>query len=80
MALGQRAVEMHIAAIHNQMLACCVPGLRWRQQKDYGSRNLFCIRHAVFQWNIFSDPAQRSLRIWLPGKPAFVEWRYHLSW
>jgi hypothetical protein len=46
-SLGQRSIEVHVATIHEQMLASYVRGAS-RKQEDYHGCNLVRRGHSIF--------------------------------
>ena len=64
--LRQRAIEMHVPAIDDEVLPGGVPGLGGRQQKHRRRRDLRRQRHALPQRNLVGD----LLEALLPDRPA----------
>ncbi len=60
--LCQRAVQMHVSSVHEQVLACDVIRL-FREQEQHHSRDLFRLRHPFFQRNLRNNFLQLLLRI-----------------
>src|SRR6185437_4024384 len=76
--LGQRPVEMHIAAVHKNMLARHVPGPS-RDEKYYHRRNFFGLSHSLLQGNFREDSFELFVWIWESIEPLTIQRGHHLS-
>jgi len=73
MGLSQRPVQMHVAAIDNQVLAGGVAGLRGREQKHRRRRDLRRQRHPMSERYLVGDFLELCFRIAEGLEPAAVK-------
>src|SRR3954470_8436359 len=69
--LGQRAIQMHIAAIHKNMLACHVPRSR-RDEEYYHRCNFFRLSHSLLQRNFSQNSFELFVRIRKSSEPLAI--------
>src|SRR4029077_16023964 len=75
--LSQSSIEVHVATIHEHMLAGYVRGAG-REQKYYHCRDLVGRGHSFLQWNLGQDGLKLLLGIRECVEPLPVERRHDL--
>src|SRR6516225_4464679 len=75
---GQRAVQMHVPAVDEPMLAGDVSSLI-RKQKDRGVGDLRWLSHSAIEWNLGNDLLQFLFGIGKRTQPLPVKRRHHLG-